>query len=104
MSIRRSSGATPVAAAAAPNYAEIEVSDGWKIDFRGVDFIIAGVPKSLGAPTRGGKYACSVRVAERFEKLHSRVFAFVKHPDHGLIAVSPKEFEALGLQEVVVRD
>lgn len=103
MNVRRSNIKKPQHEVAAENFAEIKVSAEWRIDFSVIDWTIDGVQTSLGTPTRGGKYACSERVAHRYEKTRSRVFAFVEHPGHGLIAVSPQEFNALGLKEIVVQ-
>lgn len=101
---RRSAKTEPVAVQPAPDYSKVELADGWGIDFSRPDFYHAGSPRSFGTPQRGGKYPCSVRVVERYEKSHSKVFAFVEHPELGLIAVTREEFEALELVEVVIRE
>lgn len=85
------------------DFSVITKAEGWGISFP-PDYIVDGNYLAFGTPMPNGSHACSERVVANWKRNHTKVFAFVEHPEHGLIAVSPKEFEALGLAEVIVRE
>jgi hypothetical protein len=84
------------------DFSIIEIAEGWGISFRPEYHTPNGI-LSFGTPEEGGKYPCTKRVADNYIERHSRIFAFVEHPEHGLIAVSKPELDALGLAEIEVR-
>lgn len=52
-------------------------------------------------PSQGHAVKCSVELAALYDAKPTLVFAVVNHPEVGRIAVSKREFRALGLPEVV---
>ncbi len=46
-------------------------------------------------------FPCSAALAAQYERDYGHVFAVVRHPEHGLIAVTSGEWKASGLPEVI---
>lgn len=76
------------------------VSTTHSIDAKAGYYHVGGTPIDTGRVIEGsmGEIPCSIAVGLRADL--SRAFALVRHPDIGLIGVTPKEFAALGLPEI----